>query len=124
MIKHTGILTIQTLAMPKDTNPNGDIFGGWLLSQMDLAGGVLVKQYTNLRAVTIAIKSMKFICPVKVGDLVSCYANVEKIGKTSITITIEAWAISKTSGDKRQVTTGVFTYVAIDEAGNPITISK
>jgi len=114
-----GQLVIQTLAMPADTNANGDIFGGWLVSQMDLGGGVITKQRSKGRVVTVAIDSMVFHLPVHVGDLVCCYAEVVKVGRTSMTVNMEAWSISHVSGQLRNVTEGVFTYVAIDEHGKP-----
>ena len=104
-----GELAIRTLAMPADANPNGDIFGGWLLSQMDIAG----------RVVTVAIDAMTFHTPVLVGDVVCCYADVRKVGRTSLTLVIEAWAITRTDGTRRLVTEGTFTYVAIDDAKRP-----
>ncbi|MBS0357951.1 MAG: acyl-CoA thioesterase [Proteobacteria bacterium] len=117
--KPKGILAIQTLAMPADTNPNGDIFGGWLVSQMDLAAGVISKKRSNGRVVTVAIQSMVFHTPVKVGDLVCCYGTLEKVGRTSMTVSIEVWVIDHCSGEEKKVTEGVFVYVAIDEHGKP-----
>ena len=112
------ILT-KTVAMPADTNTNGDIFGGWLLSQMDVAGGILASKIAKGRVATVAIEGMKFLLPVKVGDTVSCHGRLEKVGKTSISIllrvTTESW---KNSGLK-EVTNGKFIYVAIDSAGQP-----
>lgn len=119
-----GSLAIQTMAMPADTNANGDMFGGWLVSQMDLAGGVIAKLHAKSRVVTVAIDSMVFQRPVHVGDLVCCYADVIKTGNTSITLNIEAWIICCTTNVKHQVTEGVFTYVAIDDDGKPRPISK
>lgn len=117
--KPRGILTIQTLAMPTDTNPNGDIFGGWLVSQMDLAAGVLAKKNANGRVVTVAINSMTFLKPVRVGDIVSCYAEIVRIGKTSLTIAVEVWAEPAISSGSYRVTEGTFVFVAVDEAGKP-----
>ena len=114
---------IQTLAMPADTNENGDIFGGWLLSQMDLAGGIMAKQCSKGRITTVAIDSMVFHKPVHIGDLVCCYANIEKVGRTSMTIHIEVWTISHANGTEQNVTEGVFTYVAIDLQGKPRAVS-
>jgi len=113
----TGQLAVQTLAMPANTNANGDIFGGWLVSQMDLAAGVIAKQRSQGRAVTIAIDSMIFLRPVKVGDLVSCYAELLSHGRTSMKIAVEVWVIGQVSGDRHQVTEGIFTFVAIDAEG-------
>jgi len=115
--KPRGKLAIQTLAMPADTNPNGDIFGGWLISQMDLAAGVIAKHHAKGRVATIAIDSMVFYKPVKVGDLVVCYGNLLKVGTTSMTIQVEVWIIDRNTGADEQVTEGIFTYVALDEKG-------
>lgn len=114
-----GELAIQTLAMPASTNANGDIFGGWLVSQMDLAAGILAKRLALGRVATVAIHSMSFLKPVHVGDLVSCYVNLVKQGNTSMTICVEVWAHPATQRDAYQVTEGVFVFVAIDEEGRP-----
>lgn len=114
-----GEITIQTLAMPGDTNANGDIFGGWLVSQMDLAAGVLAKKLSRGRAATVAIHSMSFLRPVQVGDLVSCYVELVKMGKTSMTIAVEAWTETLSTGEKYRVTEGTFIFVAIDDRGSP-----
>lgn len=114
--KPEGEVTIQVLAMPADTNPDGDIFGEWLLSQMDIAGAVLAKQKAKTRVVTIGIDKMKFVKPVFVGDTVKLFCSVERVGNTSITISVEAWAERGKSflGETVKVTEGLFTYVAID----------
>ena len=112
------ILT-KTVAMPADTNTNGDIFGGWLLSQMDVAGGILASKVANGRVATVAIEGMKFLLPVKVGDTVSCYGKVEKIGKTSISILLRVTTESWKSNNLKEVTKGKFIYVAIDSVGKP-----
>lgn len=114
-----GIVTIQTLAMPTDTNVYGDIFGGWLVSQMDLAGGLLAKRISKGRAVTVAIQSMSFEQPVHVGDVVSCHVSLIKQGKTSMTINIEVWVNTYDPERIRKVTEGVFIYVAIGEDRKP-----
>lgn len=114
-----GELAIQTLAMPSDTNPNGDIFGGWVVSQMDLAAGILAKKHSKGRAVTVAIDSMSFLLPVHIGDVVSCYVSLEHQGKTSMTIKVEVWTNVVETGLQSQVTEGTFTFVAIDEQGKP-----
>ena len=115
-----GELTVQILAMPKDTNANGDIFGGWVLSQMDLGGGIVAKAHSSTgRAVTVSIDSMAFINPVKVGDVVSCFAQLIHRGRTSMKIQIETWTYSYISKESKHVTHGIFTYVAIDENGKP-----
>lgn len=116
-----GELTICTLAMPGDTNPNGDIFGGWVVATMDLAGLVFIKQHTKHRIVTVAIHSMEFLAPVTIGDTISCYAEIVKIGRTSITIHMETWAKGYAEGANKNtiVTEGTFVYVAIDDEGKP-----
>lgn len=117
--KPKGQLAIQTLAMPADTNANGDIFGGWLVSQMDLAAGVIAKQRAKGRVVTVAIHTMSFHLPVQVGDLVCCYADLVKVGKTSMTIHVTVWSIGQASFEEQLVTEGTFIYVAIDDSGRP-----
>lgn len=117
-------ITIQTIAMPADTNANGDIFGGWVVSQMDLAGGVLAKKISRGRAVTVAIHTMTFHQPVHVGDIMSCHVQLMKIGHTSMTIAVEAWTENLVSGDRQCVTEGTFVFVAIDEQGKPRQVPK
>ena len=117
--KPHGQLSIRTIAMPADANPNGDIFGGWLLSQMDLAGGVFSKHYTKSRTVTIALDSMSFYRPVFIGDVVCCYCHLLKLGTTSLRVKIEAWTIREDSDDRLKVTEGIFTYVALDKDRKP-----
>lgn len=113
-----GDLILRTLAMPADTNPNGDIFGGWVMSQMDIAGGILSKEASGGRTVTVAVEGMKFIKPIQVGDVFCCYGRIEKIGNTSITLKLEVWIkpIMHSSNAKRfKVTEARFVYVAIDD---------
>jgi acyl-CoA thioesterase YciA len=110
---------VRTIAMPADTNPHGDIFGGWLLCQMDLAGATVATRRAGGRVATIAITAMAFHRPVLIGDEVSCYVTVEKIGHTSITVKIESWAQRRIGGDRIKVTEGVFTYVRIGIDGRP-----
>lgn len=123
--KPQGELTIQTLAMPMDTNANGDIFGGWIVSQMDLASGILAKKVSQGRIATVAINSMTFLKPVHVGNIVSCYVTLVKQGTTSMTFAVEVWA---TPGDHQaqpyQVTEGIFVFVAIDKDGKPRPVLK
>ena len=116
--KPAGELTLQTLAMPRDTNANGDIFGGWLVSQMDLAAGIAMKRIAKGRSATVAIRNVNFLFPVSVGSTVSCYAEVEEIGRSSAHINIEVW-IFNAGGDEslRKVAEGQFVFVAIDENG-------
>jgi len=110
---------IRVMAMPADANPNGDIFGGWLLAQMDLAGGNLAVQRARGRWPTVAVDGMVFHEPVFVGDEVSCYGEVIRTGRTSITIRIEAWRRNLASGEVRKVTQAIFTYVAIGANRRP-----
>src|ERR1700716_3184281 len=119
-----GELVIRTIAMPADTNPNGDIFGGWIMSQMDLGSGILAAKTAQTRVVTVAMEGMSFLEPVRVGDTVACYAWVEKIGRTSMTIPVEVWVQRYMSGEQVRVTHGVFTYVAVDREGKPIPVRR
>ena len=119
-----GELCIRTLAMPADTNQNGDIFGGWLLAQMDISGGVFAAKITKTRNVTVAIEAMNFRKPVYVGDLVSVHASVARIGKSSITVHLEAWVQRRKETHSIMVTDGNFTYVSIDDQGHPQAIKQ
>jgi acyl-CoA thioesterase YciA len=119
-----GDLCTRTLAMPADTNANGDIFGGWLLSQMDIAGGVAASKGAKTRTVTVSIDAMNFRKPVYVGDLVSVHANLVRVGRTSVTIHLEAWVLRRKEMKPILVTDGNFTYVAIDEQGRPQPIQR
>jgi acyl-CoA thioesterase YciA len=111
--------TLCAIAMPMDTNPHGDIFGGWLVSQMDLAGSAAATRRAKGRVATVAITGMSFHRPVFVGDEVSCYAEVINVGHTSLTVKIESWACRGIGDEQIAVTDGVFTYVAVDEGGKP-----
>jgi acyl-CoA thioesterase YciA len=119
-----GELVIQTIAMPKDTNRDGDIFGGWLVAQMDLGSAILAAKVAKTRVVTVAIEAMAFLHPVRVGDTVACYARVEKIGRTSMTIPVEVWVHRYMSGEEIRVTRAVFIYVAVDAEGKPIPVKR
>jgi acyl-CoA thioesterase YciA len=119
-----GELVIRTIAMPKDTNPNGDIFGGWVMSQMDLGSGILASKTAKTRVVTIAVEGMSFLHPVRVGDTVACYAWVEKIGRTSMIIPVEVWVQRYMQTEQTRVTRGVFTYVAVDNEGKPVPVKR
>ena len=119
-----GDLCTRTIAMPADTNANGDIFGGWLLSQMDIAGGVAASKVAKSRTVTVSIDAMNFRKPVYVGDLVAVHAYVGRVGRTSMTIHLEAWVVRRRETRPILVTDGNFTYVAIDEAGRPQPIQR
>jgi acyl-CoA thioesterase YciA len=112
-----GDLALQTVAMPKDTNANGDIFGGWLLSQMDIAGGIAAAEVADGRVATVAIDGMAFLTPVHVGAVVTCYTDVLEVGRTSVRIMVEVWINSKHDGEPIKVTEGEFVFVAIDENG-------
>ncbi|MFN3889192.1 MAG: acyl-CoA thioesterase [Beijerinckiaceae bacterium] len=114
-----GELTVRTVAMPADTNANGDIFGGWVLSQMDQAGGIAGVERAQGRVVTIAVEAMTFIRPVKVGDVLCVYTEVESVGRTSMKIHIEAWARRFRTHHREKVTDATFTFVAIDDEGRP-----
>lgn len=120
----SGEICIRVLAMPADTNQNGDIFGGWLLSQMDVAGGILAAKAAKTRTVTVAIEAMTFRKPVYVGDLVSVYCSVTRMGRTSVTVRIEAWVSRRNESAEILVTDGNFIYVAIDDDGHPQPIAK
>ncbi|MGF6148445.1 Uncharacterized acyl-CoA thioester hydrolase HI_0827 [Kingella potus] len=117
-----GSLLLRTMTRPADTNPNGDIFGGWLMSQMDIAGGILACETAKGRIVTVAADKIVFHRPVAVGDVVGCYGEVVKIGNTSLQIRIEVWVHSASFAsfeEQRLVTEALFTYVAIDGQGRP-----
>jgi acyl-CoA thioesterase YciA len=115
---------LRTIAMPADTNPNGDIFGGWLLSQMDVGGGVFASKVARSRTVTVAIEAMNFRKAVYVGDLVSVYATLVRVGRTSLTVRLEAWALRRQEQYPFLVTDGNFTYVSIDDHGRPQVIER
>jgi acyl-CoA thioesterase YciA len=112
-----GALTIRTLAMPADTNPAGDIFGGWVMSQMDIAGAIAAVERAKGRVVTVAVEAMTFIAPVKVGDILCVYTTIERVGTTSITVSIEAWARRNRMDERHKVTDGRFVYVSLGEDG-------
>src|SRR3981189_2708126 len=119
-----GARSIRTLGRPADTNQNGDIFGGWLLSQMDIGGGIFASKVTKSRTVTVAIEAMNFRKPVFVGDVVSVHANLVRLGKTSITVHLEAWVLRRKEVHSILVTDGNFTYVSIDDQGHPEPIKQ
>jgi acyl-CoA thioesterase YciA len=114
-----GELTLRTLAMPRDVNTNGDIFGGWVLSQMDIAAGIVALARAKGRAATVAIDAMKFIRPVKVGDVLCIYVALARIGRSSMALQVEAWVLRRGHEGREKVTTGLFTFVAIDAEGRP-----
>ncbi|UXN75363.1 acyl-CoA thioesterase [Devosia sp. A8/3-2] len=112
-----GALTIRTPAMPADTNPAGDIFGGWVMSQMDIAGAIAAVERAQGRVVTVAVEAMTFIAPVKVGDILCVYTSIERVGNTSITVGLEARARRNRLDDRVKVTEGRFVYVSLGEDG-------
>ena len=124
MKEHQGELSLSTIAMPADANANGDIFGGWVMAQMDLAGSIPAKIAVRNRIVTVAVDKMKFLKPVKVGDRVVCYTQISRLGNTSITIEVDVYAQRLTEDEEVKVTEGQFTYVSIDEQGRPKKIKK
>jgi len=119
-----GALTVRIGAMPADTNPNGDIFGGWVLSRMDQAGGIAGVERARGRVVTVAMDGVQFIRPVKVGDVLEVYTHVESIGRTSMKIHVEAWARRFMTHIHEKVTDANFTFVAIDDSGKPRPVPK
>jgi acyl-CoA thioesterase YciA len=115
---------VRTVPQPADMNGNGDIFGGWVLSQMDVAGGALAARVAKGRVATVAITAMTFVEPIKVGDMVSIYGEVQKIGRTSITIDLETVVQRRTGNTDIRVTHGTFVFVAIDEEGKPRAVPR
>ena len=115
---------VRTVPQPADMNGNGDIFGGWVLSQMDVAGGALAARVAKGRVATVAITAMTFVEPIKVGDMVSIYGEVQKIGRTSITINLETVVQRRTGTTDIRVTHGTFVFVAIDEEGKPRAVPR
>lgn len=121
-----GSLILRTLAMPSDTNANGDIFGGWIMSQMDMGGAILAKELAKGRVVTVSVDKMSFLLPVAVGDVVCCYGKCTKVGRTSIQIKVEVWIKKVYDGmrDRHCVTEAEFTFVAVDNNGRPRVIPR
>jgi acyl-CoA thioesterase YciA len=115
---------IRTIPMPSDVNSNGDIFGGWVLAQMDVAGGIVAAQRAKGRVATVAIAAMSFHQPIKVGDVVSVYANVSRVGRTSISVEMETVVRRRLDPAEIRVTEGTFVYVAIDDSGRPRPVPK
>ena len=114
-----GMLSIRTVCMPADTNPAGDIFGGWLLGQMDIAGGVFAAKIAQGRTATVAVDAMVFRNPVHVGDVMCLYTDLIRVGSSSIAVHVEAWVIRQNQTVRILVTEGKFTYVALDDDGRP-----
>lgn len=119
-----GTLSLQTIAMPADTNWSGDVFGGWIVSQMDLASAIHVERLSKGRCATIAINQMSFLVPVKVGNVISCYTKILKVGNTSVQVQIEVWNSHDDSREPVRITEGVFTFVAVDINGNKRVIAE
>ncbi len=119
-----GELSLRTVAMPADTNPAGDIFGGWIMSLMDLAAGVAAGSATHGRVVTAAVSNLSFLRPVKVGDVVCVYTDVSRVGRTSITLGVETWVLRRGQGERVRVTAAEFVLVAVDDAGHPRELAK
>ncbi len=114
-----GELSLRTVAMPADTNPAGDIFGGWIMSLMDLAAGIAAGTRAKGRVATAAVSNLSFLQPVKVGDVVCVYTDIAKTGRTSITVTVEAWVLRRNQGERTRVTAAEFVLVAVDDHGKP-----
>ncbi|MGL4602180.1 MAG: acyl-CoA thioester hydrolase YciA [Plesiomonas sp.] len=125
--KPDGVLLLRTLAMPADTNPNGDIFGGWIMSQMDIGGAILAKEIAHGRVVTVAVDGITFLKPVAVGDVVCCYGKAVHVGNSSMKVRMEVWVKKVSSepiGQRYCVTEAIFTYVAVDPDGRARAIPK
>jgi Acyl-CoA hydrolase len=118
-----GELVLQTLALPRDTNSNGDIFGGWLMSQMDLGGAIAAREVAQGRVTTVAVGSMAFLRPVPVGSTVTCYAEIIDVGRASVKALVEVW-VKQYTRKLQKVTEGEFVYVAIDDTGRTRPIPK
>jgi acyl-CoA thioesterase YciA len=118
-----GELTLQDLALPANTNANGDIYGGWLMSKMDLAGSLKATQLAQGRVTTVAAGSMAFLRPVPVGSMVSCYTSVTEVGRSSIRVLVDVWLSNPVTGERYKATEGAFVYVAIDDNGRTRQIS-
>lgn len=125
-INHQGQLVIQIVAMPADTNAHGDIFGGWLVSHMDMGAGIAARHRAKSRCVTVAIDSMVFLKRVNIGDMVCCYADILKVGRTSMQIKIEVWTtgILEQMDKQKKAAEGLFTFVAIDDQNKPQPVDR
>ncbi len=115
---------MRAIAMPADANPSGDIFGGWIMSQMDLAGGNVAYHRAGGRVATVAVESISFLVPVAIDDEVSCYAQIIRVGRSSLSTKIEVWTRRRAGEERMKVTEGIFTYVAIDDTGRPRHVPK
>lgn len=119
-----GELVVRTMAFPKDLNNNGDVFGGWVVSQMDIAAASIAYKTAKSRVATVAIDSMSFISPMKVGDYLCCYGKLLSVGNTSMKIHISTWAVCARGEERRRITEGVFTFVAINDQGRPVSVNS
>ena len=119
-----GRMTIRTLAMPADTNPAGDIFGGWVMSQLDIAGAIAASEQAGGRTATVAVEAMSFIAPVKVGDVLCVYCEISHVGTTSIAVAVEAWVRRNKFWDRVKVTQATFIYVALDDQGRKRSVEQ
>lgn len=122
-VEPQGELSLQTIAMPSDTNWSGDIFGGWIVSQMDIAGAIHSEKISGGRCATISIHEMNFLVPVKIGDVIQCFTHITKIGNTSIQVRIEVWSTNSARAQSIKVTEGLFTFVAVTADGKKRPIS-
>ncbi len=116
--------SIRVVALPKDANPDGDIFGGWILSMMDIAGSIPARKLAKTRVVTVAMENIQFLLPVLIGDCLECYSYIEKIGKSSITVKVDTIVDRMEGGEKQKVTEGRFVYVAIDKDRKPVKVPR
>ncbi len=119
-----GDLQLRTVAMPADTNPAGDIFGGWIMALMDLAAGTAASERAMGRTATASVSHLSFLRPVKIGDVVSVYTRVDRVGRTSISLAVEAWAVQRGRNDHHKVTSAEFVMVALDHDGKPTPVPK
>lgn len=119
-----GELASRMLAMPADTNPNGDMFGGWIMSLMDNAGAMTAVKHAKGRVVTVAVSNIVFLQPVNVGDVVCCYADVTKLGRSSIALTVEVWVLRQGQGERVKVTEAEFVFVAVNDKGHPCPLAR
>jgi acyl-CoA thioesterase YciA len=115
---------IRIVAHPKDANPDGDVFGGWILSMMDIAGAIPARKLAKTRVVTVAMDNVQFLLPVFIGDCVECYSYIEKIGTSSVTVKVDTFVDRREGGEKQKVTEGRFVYVAIDAARNKVAVLR
>lgn len=115
---------IRTAPMPSDCNNNGDIFGGWVLSQMDMAGGIMAARRAKGRTVTVAVEAMTFHQPIKVGDVVSIYGEIERVGRTSVAVKLTTIVTRKLDPEEIKVTEGIYVFVAIDDNGKPRAVDQ